>query len=89
MSSPQDTIAALCTPPGEAGLAVIRVSGPQAFAVTDRCFEPLGRAHRKPSDCPSHRLLYGRIVHDGRTADEVLVAVFRKPHSYTGEDTVE
>ena len=44
-----DTIAAIATPLGEGGLAVLRLSGPQAFAVADRCFEPVGRNSFKPS----------------------------------------
>ncbi|MCP5522576.1 MAG: tRNA uridine-5-carboxymethylaminomethyl(34) synthesis GTPase MnmE [Verrucomicrobiales bacterium] len=87
--NPEDTIAAICTPLGEGGLAVIRVSGSHSLAVTDRCFEPRGTLARKPSAAATHTVHYGRIHHQGRLADEVLLTVLRAPHSYTCEDTVE
>lgn len=81
-----DTIAAISTPLGVGGLAVIRVSGPQAFAVADRIFRS---RHGRPSDFPSHTLHFGCIQCDGAVLDQVMLAVLRRPHSYTGEDTVE
>lgn len=84
-----DTIAAIATPVGEAGLAVIRISGPQTFAVADKCFLPVGKNSQKPSAASSHTIQYGRIVRNGRNVDEVLLAVLRGPRSYTCEDTVE
>lgn len=81
-----DTIAAIATPMGEGGISVIRVSGPDAFAVTDRVFRgklPLG-------EVLSHTIHLGRIVHPVEgLIDEVIVSVFKNPHSYTGEDVVE
>ena len=84
-----DTIAAIATPLGEGGLAVIRISGTQALAVADRCFVPAGKSSLKPSDAPTHTLHYGRINNAGRVIDEVLVAVLRAPRTFTREDTVE
>ena len=81
-----DTIAAIATPVGEGGISVIRVSGPGAFAVTGKIFNgklPIGRAL-------SHTIHHGKIVHPVEgLIDEVLVSVYKKPHSYTGEDVVE
>ena len=84
-----DTIAAISTPLGEGGLAVIRLSGREALAVTDRCFEPVGKRSEKPSAAASHTLQFGRIIFQGRPVDEVLVAVMRAPRTYTREDVVE
>lgn len=81
-----DTIVAPATAPGEAAVALVRVSGPRALELAARHF----RGSRSPETTPSHRILYGRFV-DGRGApiDVVLVSIFRAPHSYTGEDVVE
>ena len=84
-----DTIAAIATPLGEGGLAVLRVSGPQALAVADKSFRPAGKRSQKPSAATSHTLQYGKIVRGGETVDEVLLAVLRGPRTYTCEDTVE
>jgi len=84
-----DTIAAIATPLGEGGLAVIRVSGADAFRVTDKVFVPRGKSSQKTSEAPTHTLQYGHIVANGRTVDEVLVAVMRAPRTFTREDTAE
>jgi tRNA modification GTPase len=86
---PEDTIAAIATPLGEGGLAVIRLSGPGAFAVADRCFAPAGRTAVKPSAAPTHTIHYGVIMRGGVRVDEVMLAVFRAPRSLTREDVVE
>ena len=86
---PTDTIAAVATPPGPGGLAVIRISGQSALAVADACFRPSGRHHLTPSLTPSHTVLHGHIVDEARPIDEVLLTVFRGPRSFTREDTVE
>ncbi|MBQ6191274.1 MAG: tRNA uridine-5-carboxymethylaminomethyl(34) synthesis GTPase MnmE [Bacteroidaceae bacterium] len=79
----QDTICALATPPGGA-IAVVRVSGPDAVAITGSIFsKPLDKAE-------GYSLHFGQIKDmDGKELDEVLVSVFRAPHSYTGEDSTE
>jgi tRNA modification GTPase len=84
-----DTIAAIATPLGEGGLAVVRVSGPQALAVADRCFVPAGKGSLKPSEAPTHTLHYGRIVRHDQVVDEVLAAIMRAPRTYTRENVVE
>jgi tRNA modification GTPase len=84
-----DTIAAIATPLGEGGLAVIRISGGRAFAVADRVFVPAGQSSQKTSTAPTHTIQYGHIVHGGRTVDEVLVAVMRAPRTFTRENVVE
>jgi tRNA modification GTPase len=84
-----DTIAAIATPLGEGGLAVIRLSGPGAMAVADRSFVPAGKHSLKPSAAPTHTIQYGKIEHAGRTVDEVLVLVMRGPRTFTREDVVE
>ncbi len=86
---PDDTIAAIATPVGEGGLAVIRLSGEQALTVVDKCFVPAGKTSVKPSTAVTHTIHYGRIVRDGSTVDEVLVAVMHAPRTFTREDTVE
>ena len=84
-----DTIAAIATPLGEGGLAVVRISGPQTFAVADKIFLPGGKKSPKPSAASSHTVHYGKIVRGKKMIDEVLLTVLRAPHTYTCEDTVE
>ena len=84
-----DTIAAIATPLGEGGLAVIRISGPQAFAVADKSFTPVGKSSLKPSTAASHTIHFGHVVRDDKIIDEVLVAVMRAPRTFTREDIVE
>lgn len=83
-----DTIAAIATPPGNAGIGIIRVSGDEAVAIVNKLFY----GKKKNIDLftvPSHLLNYGTIQDGDELLDEVLVAVMRGPHSYTAEDTVE
>ena len=85
----EETIAAIATPIGEGGLAVIRLSGPAALAAADRCFRPGGSSSLRPSAAPTHTVHYGHIHRDGVTLDEVLVTVMRAPRTFTREDVVE
>ena len=81
-----DTIVAPATAPGEAAVALVRLSGPRALQLAGRHF----RGKRSPEATPSHRILHGRFVDGlGAPVDTVLLSVFRAPHSYTGEDVVE
>jgi tRNA modification GTPase len=81
-----DTIAAISTPVGEGGIAIIRVSGPAAFDVTDRIFHSKqGRA----TEFPSHTLHFGTIGTNGDVLDHVMLAVMHAPRTYTKEDTCE
>lgn len=84
MQPDHDTILAPATAPGGA-LAVIRISGDDALAVCDRIF-----CGRSPlAEAQGYTVHYGRIVEGDRTIDDVLATVFRAPHSYTGENSVE
>jgi tRNA modification GTPase len=87
--SVEDTIAAIATPLGEGGLAVIRLSGARALAIADESFQPAGRNSLKPSVAPTHTIHFGRIVRESKVVDEVLLAVLRGPRTFTREDTVE
>ena len=80
-----DTIAAISTGMTQAGIGIVRVSGPEAIPVVSRIF----KGRKSLEDALSHTLSHGMIEKDGVSYDEVVVSVFRAPHSYTGEDTVE
>jgi len=84
-----DTIAAIATPLGEGGLAVIRLSGHDALDVAEKIFVPIGPSAKSPTAAPSHTLHYGKIVENNRDLDEVLLAVLKAPRTFTREDTVE
>jgi tRNA modification GTPase len=94
MPATDNTIIALSTPPGVGAIGVIRLSGPGAIAIADKVFK--GKRLR---DQPSHTLHFGRIVGEDsdlsviattpEIIDEVVVGLFKSPHSYTGEDVVE
>ena len=84
-----DTIAAISTPIGEGGLAIVRLSGEDSLKVADRCFAPGSKKSQKPSEAATHTLHYGHIVRDDRTVDEVMLAVMRAPRTYTREHMVE
>ena len=84
-----DTIAAIATPLGEGGLAVLRVSGPKALAVADACFRPVGRHAAQPSQAQSHTLHFGHIVAGEKILDEVMLSVMRAPRTFTKEDVIE
>ena len=81
-------IAAISTPAGMGGIAVIRVSGPDAIRIADSLFSPARPGHTL-TERPSHTLTLGHIADGAETVDEVVVALFRAPHSFTGEDVVE
>lgn len=83
-----ETIAAIATPPGVGGVGIVRVSGPDAFAIGRRLFRPASGRDEAPV---SHLLMYGAVIDPAtdEPLDDVLIAFFRAPRSYTGEDTVE
>lgn len=82
-----DTIAAISTPPGEGGIGIVRLSGPDAVSIAQSLFVPSGR-HRI-SDA-ARRVFYGHIAEPGGAIlDEVLLHIMRGPRSYTREDIVE
>ncbi len=87
LSLPQtDTIAALATSPGEAGIAVIRMSGPLAPLLLEKTFKKSSLNSQK---WESHKLYLGKIYHEKDFLDEALAVWMRAPHSFTGEDVVE
>src|SRR5947199_285947 len=85
----EDTIAAISTPLGEGGLAVVRLSGPQALTIAERVFTPVGKSSLPPTAAQTHTLHYGKIVMRGQPVDEVMLAVLRAPRTFTREDVVE
>ena len=82
-----DTVAALSTPPGKGGVAVIRITGRDAIPVASRVFRPKSGAPL--SETPGYTLRFGEIFDEGGRLDEGLAAVFHAPRSFTGEDVVE
>ena len=84
-----DTIAAIATPLGQGGLAVIRTSGHKALLVGDSLFIPVGKSKAKLAEAKTHTLHYGHIAQGGRRLDEVIVSVMKAPATFTREDIVE
>ncbi len=83
----EDTICAIATAQGGA-IGLIRVSGPDAISITDAVF--VSSSNRKLAELAPYSIAYGQIVSEEKvTIDEVLVNVYRAPHSYTGEDSTE
>lgn len=81
-----DTIAAIATAPGEGGIGIVRLSGPEAAAIAARIFRPL-----RPGPLRPYRLRYGHVFDPatGTVVDEALAALMRAPRSFTREDVVE
>ena len=88
MSLPTDTIAAISTPSGPGAIGILRLSGPEAASIVEKCFQPLG-----PKGLREHKpreLVYGDLLDSGgQPIDRVLCTYSRGPSSYTGEDTAE
>ena len=82
------TITALATPPGQGGIAVVRVSGPEAFAIAARVFTPRNPT-RRLEQAKGYTAMLGRTFLKGKPLDETVALCFRAPRSYTGEDVVE
>ena len=86
--SDSDTIAAIATAPGAAAIGIVRLSGPDAIAIADQVFRP--STSHLPSDRSANTFVHGFVVDAaGVAVDDVLMLLFRAPHSYTGENTVE
>ena len=83
----QETIIALATPNGLGAISVIRISGLNAISVTEKLFKPKG--NKKLSNQKSHTVHLGHLMKNSHELDEVLVTLFKGPHSYTGENTIE
>ena len=78
-----ETIVALATAPLKSALAIIRVSGDDAFKIVSKCFS------KDITDIKERTLLFGNIVNDNKVIDEVVLAIYKGPKSFTGEDLVE
>ena len=87
MNNLTHTIAAVSTPPGKGGVAIIRISGEGAFDIADKVFLPTSK--KALADYQPRVQIYGHIIDGGERIDDVLLTRFVAPHSYTGEDTVE
>lgn len=86
-----DTICAIATATGGA-LGIIRISGEKAIEVVDKIFLSVGKDKRKLHERDAYTIAFGTVVdgnNNNEIVDEVLVSIFRAPHSYTGEDSVE
>jgi tRNA modification GTPase len=79
-----DTIVALSTPKGIGAIALIRLSGKKSFAIIDTYFSKKSLLTK-----PSHTIHYGTFEVQGKVIDDIVVSIFKSPHSYTGEDTIE
>lgn len=84
----QSTICAISTSPGSGAIAVIRLSGSEAVSIADNIFYS-PKKKKKLKDQPANTLHFGQIVFNNEVVDEVVVALFRAPRSFTGEDIVE
>ena len=82
------TIAAIATAPGAGGIAVVRLSGPESYAVAAKVFHPANPAKRV-EDAKGYTALFGHFMEGEEAFDEGVALFFRAPHSYTGEDVVE
>lgn len=82
------TICALATPPGEGGIAVVRLSGPDAYPIAARVFRP-ANPEKKVEEAKGYTALFGHYLLEGRPMDQTVALFYRAPHSYTGEDAVE
>ena len=82
------TIAALATPAGQGGIAVVRISGEQAAEVASAVFAP-ANTQKSLHTAKGYTAMFGYFIKDGKRCDEVVALTFRAPHSYTGEDVVE
>lgn len=82
-----ETIAAIATAPGEAGIGIVRISGDKAVDILDSIFKAKSKIYVK--DIPSRKVTFGYIFDDNRIVDEVLAIVMKAPYSYTTEDVVE
>ncbi|MBI2966220.1 MAG: tRNA uridine-5-carboxymethylaminomethyl(34) synthesis GTPase MnmE [Bacteroidetes bacterium] len=82
------SIAAIATPAGSGAIAVIRLSGADAFEIASRVFQPAG-LEKNVCDYHTHTIHFGSIIDGKKHLDDVLLHIFRAPHSYTGENVAE
>ncbi|WP_293890846.1 tRNA uridine-5-carboxymethylaminomethyl(34) synthesis GTPase MnmE [Flavobacterium sp.] len=83
----QETIVALASPSGAGAIAVIRLSGKEALTIAEQVFQSV--SGKSLSKQKTHTIHLGHIVDEGKVFDQVLVSIFKNPHSYTGEDVIE
>jgi tRNA modification GTPase len=83
----QDTIIALATPNGLGAISVLRISGKNSISITEKVFK--AKNSKLLSDQKSHTVHLGHLLKNGHELDEVLITLFKGPHSYTGENTIE
>ena len=83
-----NTIVAISTPAGSAGLGVVRLSGPDALTIAGRVFRPAD-PRKTPDKLPGYTAAYGRVFDAEGDVDECVLLAFRAPHSYTGEEVAE
>lgn len=87
MGNLNDTIAAISTAIGEAGIAIVRMSGDDSINIIDKIF--VSASGTKMAEAENRKFLYGHICDGDKKIDEVLVVKMKGPHSYTAEDIVE
>ena len=83
----QETIVALASPSGAGAIAIIRLSGKDSLTIAEQLFQSV--SGKSISKQKTHTIHLGHIVEDGKVFDQVLLSIFKNPHSYTGEDVVE
>lgn len=83
----QETIVALASPSGAGAIAVIRISGKDAISIAEQVFQSV--SGKAISLQKTHTIHLGHIVDEGKVYDQVLLSIFKNPHSYTGEDVIE
>jgi len=88
MYSRDDTICAISTPPGKGAIAVIRCSGPKAFDICEK-ISRLNTHEKTLNSLPGNTMHYSTVYDGDSVIDQTITGIFRKPHSYSGEDTIE
>ena len=89
IGSREDTICALATAPGMAALAVIRISGEKSFPLIEEIFRSIKGKKKDFKKVSAYSIHFGKIIDQDQIIDEIWVSVFKGPHSYSGEDTIE
>jgi len=82
-SSKSKSICAISSPPGIGGVSLIRISGEESFSIVEKIFS------KSLKDTNGYQALYGKIIEKKQIIDDVIVTIFKNPHSFTGENTVE
>ena len=83
----EGTIIALSSPPGSGAISIIRLSGKDSISAADKFFE--SKSGKKLKDCNGYSISYGDFLVGKEVLDEVVISLYKGPHSYTGEDVVE